>query len=241
MAEGVKSTMKRLLILTLALGFVSISGGCKYQRNKNEFVFSGTLEMTEHGVGFPVSGRLETLKVDEGDEVKTGQLIGTLERFDQAKREYDRLAQLLEHGGTNRQDVERAQLSMTDKMSLSPVDGVVLTKVHETGEVVGSESPVVIIGDRSKLWVRIFVPEGQINQIQMNQKVMVHFDGLKKGFPAHVSYISPQGEFTPRNVQTPEERVSQTFSVKVILDNIEPYLRAGVPADVTLDFLEEKP
>jgi len=71
--------------------------------------------------------------------------------------------------------------------------------------------------------------------VHLNEQAMLHFDGLKKKFKGHVSYISPRAEFTPRNVQTPEERVAQTFAVKVMLDQVEPDLRPGVASDVTIN------
>ena len=232
--------MKRLgyaLSLYLLLGLC----GCKNHQDPNTLYLSGTLEMTEHGVGMPVPGRLTTLKVDEGDSVQKGELLATLERYDQTARDYDRLVQLLARGGTNQQAVEQAELTMRDQRALSPVDGVVLTKVHETGEVVSSTSPVLILGDRSRLWVRVFIPEGSISRVEMNAPATLKVDGLNREFKGHVSFISPDAEFTPRNVQTPEERVTQTFAVKILLEDSEPYLRPGVTADVTLPMRKETP
>jgi HlyD family secretion protein len=214
--------------------------GCKNRGPETQIQLSGTLELTEHDVSVPVPGRLEQLLVDEGDEVKRGQLLATLDRFDQAKRDYERQVSLLAHGGGNQQAVEQAELAMKDQRALSPVDGVILTKVHETGDVVGSNSPLLIVGDRSSLWVKIFVPEGYINRVRMSQATTIRFDGLSRDFKGHVSFISSEAEFTPRNVQTPEERVMQTFAVKVTLDEKEDYLRAGVAADVSLPLAAER-
>lgn len=209
-------------------------GACRDRKLESLYHFSGTLELTEHGVGFPAQGRVATLYVDEGDKVEVGQLLGYLDRYPLAKREYQRLADLLRHGGTNQQAVEEAEQAMLDQRALSPVTGVVLTKVHETGEVVGSGSALVIIGDRSQLWVRIFVPEGLINRVKMGQSATIRFDGLSEDFTGKVGFIAPEAEFTPRNVQTPEERVTQTFAVKVYLEHAPEFLRPGVPADVFL-------
>jgi membrane fusion protein YbhG len=213
------------------------SEGCK---KSPEMKFSGTLEFTEHGVGPRVTGRLTSMTVEEGDEVKIGRLIATLERYDQAKRDYDRTQQLSQAGGASRQAVEQAGLTLEDQQILSPVEGVVLTKVHEAGEVVAAGSPVAVIGDREKIWVRVFIPEGLVSRIRMGQTAVLQFDGIARTFKGHVSFIAPKAEFTPRNVQTLEERVTQTFAVKIELDEREPYLRPGVTAEVTLD-LSEKP
>ena len=140
----------------------------------------------------------------------------------------------------SQQAVEQAELAMKDQRAVSPVDGVVLTKVHETGEVVGGGSPVLVVGDRSHLWVKLFVPEGYINRVRFAQEATVRFDGLARAFKGRVSFISPDAEFTPRNVQTPEERVTQTFAVKVTLEETENFLRPGVAADVDLPLTAER-
>ncbi|MCB1214062.1 MAG: efflux RND transporter periplasmic adaptor subunit [Deltaproteobacteria bacterium] len=226
--------MKKNLFILLLLSCLAFSA-CHSPQEDALFQFSGTLEMTEHGVGFPMQGRLAALYVEEGDNVQQGQLLGYLDHYELAKKEYQRLDQLFKEGGTHQQAVEKAQQAMLDQQAISPVDGVVLTKVHETGEVLSSNNILVIIGDRQSLWVRIFVPEGLINRVKLGQSAQLRFDGLKESFSGKVEFIAPQAEFTPRNVQTPEERVTQTFAVKVYLEHPPQQLRPGVPADVFLE------
>ncbi len=223
-----------LILIILMIGFALFLNHTKWTKNSG-LKLTGTLELTEHSLGARTAGRLTALLVDEGDQVKEGQLIGTLDRYDQAKRDFDRAAKLLEQGGTTKQAVEQAELTLNDQQVVSPVDGVILIKIHEKGEVLSAGSPIVTIGDRRKLWVRIYVPEGSVNLVKMNQPATLHFDGLKETFKGHVSFIALLAEFTPRNVQTPEERVTQTFAVKVTLDNPESFLRPGVSADVDLE------
>jgi len=196
--------------------------------------FSGTLELTEHAIGAKVAGRIATLAVKEGDEVKKDELLGTLDRYAQALRDHERAQRLLKEGGATQQSLEYAVLSLDDQMIASPVDGVILVKIHEVGETVAAGSPVVVVGDRSSLWVKIFVPEGWVNLIQMNQPATVSFDGLQQSFKGHVGFIASKAEFTPRNVQTQEERITQAFAVKVFLDEPNENLRPGVAADVTI-------
>ncbi|MDL1872234.1 HlyD family efflux transporter periplasmic adaptor subunit [Deltaproteobacteria bacterium PRO3] len=231
--------MRRFHLAIAGLALCLALSACKRSGDDSLLELSGTLEMTEHEVGMPVPGRLAQLLVDEGDAVKRGQLLASLDRFEQARRDYERQVALLARGGGNQQAVEQAELAMEDQRLVAPVDGVVLTKVHETGEVVSSNSPVLVIGDRSRLWVRIYVPEGYVNRLSLGQEARLRFDGLKREFKGKVTFISPAAEFTPRNVQTPEERVTQTFAVKVTLDEVEPYLRPGVAADVALPLRAE--
>ena len=217
------------------VGAIFVFSGCNPFAGRPSHLYSGTLELTEHSVGARVAGRLTTLLVDEGYQVKQGQLIGTLDRAEQTERDYKRSKALSEAGGTTEQTLEQVQLAWEDQRILSPVDGLVLVKVHELGEIVAVGGTVVIIGDEKDIWVRIYIPEGEINRVKMGQQISVHFDGLARSFKGHVSYISPRAEFTPRNVQTPDERATQTFAVKVTLDERDPNLRPGVSADVQLE------
>ena len=86
----------------------------------------------------------------------------------------------------------------------------------------------------------IFVPEGMINTVRMNQPARVRVDGIKEVFPGQVSFISPEAEFTPRNVQTPEERITQGFAVKVTLDHPPEFLRPGVAGNVVFEEKDER-
>lgn len=223
--------MNRLLGLFFAM--IVVISGCG-NPNSAHMKFSGTLELTEHALGARVAGRLISLAVKEGAMIKQGELIATLDRFEQNQRDYARVESLVKHGGATQQDLEHAALAVDDQRIVSPLDGIVLVKVHEVGEIVAAGSPVVVVGDRRDLWVKIYVPEGKINTITMNQKARISFDGLEKVFTGHVSFIASRAEFTPRNVQTAEERITQTFAVKVTVDDAPDYLRPGVAADVTM-------
>ena len=213
--------------------------GCIKMQQPSSYEFSGTLELTEHSLGARSAGRVTSLTVEEGDHVKAGQLIATLDRFEQTQKDFHRAQELFHQGGATQQDLERAALSLQDEQIVSPIDGVVLVKVKELGEIVAAGAAVAVIGDRKSLWVRIFVPEGMINTVRMNQSARVRVDGTKEIFSGQVSFISSQAEFTPRNVQTSQERITQGFAVKVTLDHPPEFLRPGVAADVVLEEKDE--
>ena len=232
MIVGVRSVMCAFLLI--------VSSGCGFLSEPDRETFSGTLELTEHVLGAKVSGRVTTLAVDEGGKVHSGELIATLDRYAQSKKDYERATALFNQGGASRQAVEYAQLAMEDQMIVSPVTGVVLVKVHEAGEVVGSGSAVVVVGDMSRYWVRIFVPERFINRVRMGDLAKIKFDGSKDPVTGRVGFIASQAEFTPRNVQTAEERILQTFAVKIEISEPPDFLRPGVACDVTLDLRQER-
>ncbi|MBP9854946.1 MAG: efflux RND transporter periplasmic adaptor subunit [Candidatus Omnitrophica bacterium] len=220
------------------ISLIVLCGACDPHKIDSTKKFSGTLELTEHSLGAKANGGIVTLSVDEGDEVKAGQQLATLDRYVQAKKDYERMASLVAQGGATQQSLEYAALTLDDQQIISPIDGIVLVKVHEVGEVVQVGSPVLVIGDRSQLWVKIFVPEGRINQIHIGQSASISFDGLEDKSSGHVSFIATKAEYTPRNVQTQEERITQAFAVKITLDQPSKHLRPGVAADVILRDME---
>lgn len=217
--------------LSLALLFCLSVAAC---RRQEPTTFSGTVEMTEHSLGARVAGRLVTLAVDEGDRVTRGQRLATFDRFEKAQRDFNRTQENFKTGGATRQAVEEADLALQDQQIISPVDGVVLTRVRTPGEYVPAGGAVVIVGDQRAYWIRIYVPQGMINRVQMNGQARVRFDGVADPVPGRVTFVAPRAEFTPRNVQTPEERVTQTFAVKITIDQPPAYVRPGVAADVEL-------
>lgn len=225
--------MKRInwMLLVVALA------GCSSRDAGNNLSLSGTLEMTEHRIGARTAARIERADVREGATVKKGDLLAITDRYNQALQELRRVQTTYQNGGTDLQTLERAELALEDQAVRASVNGVVLVKVAEVGEVVGAGSPVYVIGDKSDVWVRVFVPEGKINRIKMGAAATIQFDGLNGALKGEVSNIAPSAEFTPRNVQTPEERVLQSFAVKVRLVEPPANIRPGVSATVmiTLD------
>ncbi len=226
--------MKKFKIPIIILIILAVLMGAQFFKSKARQKLSGTLEMTEHALGAPVPGRLATLIAGEGSLVAKGQILATLDHFEQAQKDYNRLKDIQKTGGIDAQTVEHAYLNMTDHQIVSPEAGEVLVKVHEAGEVVAAGQAVVIVGDPYDRWVKVYVPEGKINQVKLGQPAMLKFDGLNEKVPGVVSYISPKAEFTPRNVQSVEERVTQTFAVKIKLSNARQDVHPGVSADVEL-------
>ncbi len=128
----------------------------------------------------------------------------------------------------------RQQLSYTEL--LSPLDGVVLSTAAEAGEYLNPASPVLTLGQIAKPWLRAYIHEKDLGRIQLNQEVKVHTDSFPdKTYAGRVSYISSQAEFTPKTVQTFEERVKLMYRIKVTLANPENELKPGMPADGRID------
>jgi HlyD family secretion protein len=117
----------------------------------------------------------------------------------------------------------------------SPLNGVVLIKNMEQGELANIGSPIVTIADLDNVWLRVYVPEPDIGKIKLGQTATVTVDSYpKKPFTGKIAEISSQAEFTPKNVQTKKERVNLVFGVKVNLSNPEHLLKPGMPADAEI-------
>jgi multidrug resistance efflux pump len=131
---------------------------------------------------------------------------------------------------------QRAIQRQLDELSIkSPVDGMVEAIDLRPGDLVGANAPVIAIMDLSQLWVRAYVPENRL-AIKIGDPVTVSVDSYpRERFAAHITFVSRQAEFTPGNVQTPEERSKQVFRIKVILDAGRDRLRPGMAADVWLE------
>jgi HlyD family secretion protein len=118
---------------------------------------------------------------------------------------------------------------------VAPVNGSIEAVDLQPGDLVGAGAPVLSMLDSSKIWVRAYVPENRMN-IKLEQKVQIALDSFPGvRFAGHISFIARQAEFTPGNVQTPEERSKQVFRIKVQLDEKLDKVRPGMSADVWLE------
>ena len=130
---------------------------------------------------------------------------------------------------------EQAAIKL-ERMRLSaPVPGIITSRNVEPGEVVTPSREVLTLSDLSRVDLKIFVSEGEIGQVKPGQAVDVRVDSFPaKTYRGTVAFISPEGEFTPKFIQTHKERVKLVFLVKVSLPNPRLELKTGMPADAWL-------
>ncbi|RMH20117.1 MAG: HlyD family efflux transporter periplasmic adaptor subunit, partial [Gemmatimonadetes bacterium] len=118
----------------------------------------------------------------------------------------------------------------------APFDGIITVRHREPGEAVGPGAAVLTLMNPAERWVRIFVPETRIGAVHLGQTAEITSDTYPgRRYEGRVTFISPDAEFTPQNVQTPEERVKLVYAVKVAVSG-DPglELKPGMPADVAL-------
>ncbi|MFZ6863856.1 HlyD family secretion protein [Undibacterium sp. Ji67W] len=136
--------------------------------------------------------------------------------------------------------VTEAESVLSDLVIKSPGTGVVLTRLREPGEVVMPGGSVVEIVDLDHLYLKVYVPESKIGQLRLGLPVRIYIDAQPDQFyEATVSYISSRAEFTPKEVQTTDERVKLVYAVKlVIAKNPDHKLTPGIPADAVIRWKE---
>jgi HlyD family secretion protein len=144
---------------------------------------------------------------------------------------------------TRRSDLDRARAQVAvidsqigDTTVVAPIDGVVLVKAAEVGEVLTPGTPVMSIGDLSRPWVRAYIPETQLGRVKLSDAVRITTDSFAgKEYRGRVSFISSEAEFTPKQIQTEEERVRLVYRIKVDVENPNQELKINMPVDGVIE------
>ncbi|AFH50618.1 Membrane-fusion protein [Ignavibacterium album JCM 16511] len=153
------------------------------------------------------------------------QNISRPEELKQVKANVDRL----------KANVDLIKKNLNDCYVVSPISGIVVKRFVEAGETVTNLSSLVKISDLSQVELMVYVNEKDLPKIKLGQQVDVNADAFpEKTFKGKVIFISPEAEFTPKNIQTKEERTKLVFAVKVKIDNPDYELKSGIPADAII-------
>lgn len=135
-----------------------------------------------------------------------------------------------------RNALDMAKTRLKEMAIFSPLEGVVLRKNLEVGELASPGVPILTLMKPSDIWVRAYVPEEEVGRIKVGSKALVAVDAYPaRRFPGRITEIASEAEFTPRNVQTKKERVNLVFRIKIAVDNPEGILKPGMPADADID------
>jgi HlyD family secretion protein len=340
-AEGQGGSHRPRRWLPLAvLVMAGVAGAVWYVLNhevelQTQLVLQGNIDVRQVNLSFKVDGRIETLAVDEGDTVKAGQVVATLDKryfqdellvangmrdnlasilaklehgsrpeeiaqaraqtsskdamLAQAKADYARYKELDKTpGAISKQELDRyaAQLAVTDadakaafesqrlmeigprkedidaarallaqeraviiqierKLAdcnlVAPSDGVIFTRSREIGAIVQAGETVFTLTLASPVWVRTYVSEFDLGLIGPGMAAAVTTDtSPDRPYPAHIGFISPTAEFTPKTVETREIRTSLVYRLRVVVDNPKGGLRQGMPVTVRLPLAEPR-
>ena len=248
--------MKAAALSAMVLAGFALTGCGK----SNDRQLQGWVEAELIFVSPDEQGRVETLKVREGDRVKKGDLLFTvdddLQKADvvvkktaviNAQQNFDRAKQLLlTSTGTQKNfddaeaalrqanaNLEWSKTRLARRSAYSPADGTVEQVYYRAGETVPAGKPVVALLPPQNLKMRFFAPEPLLPQIKYGEKLAVSCDGCDKGLTAKVSFIARSAEYTPPVIYSLDERAKLVFLIEAQPDHPEKF-RVGQPVTVTL-------
>jgi HlyD family secretion protein len=299
-----------------------------HEQDKNSLILYGNVDIRQVDLGFRVAGRLEKMVYEEGDEVKTGDVLAVLDQspyeaslaaakaqlfqaaanyakqkhgnrpqeieearanvhqlqanYDNALITLERQTKQLKIQGVSHQayddalakkfeseaqlrnaqqalslaeegfrledieaaqaameaakaQLESAQINLKDTTIFSPSDGIILTRVSEPGAILGPKSVVYTLTLHKPVWVRAYVSETNLGRIKPGMEAQITTDANPdKPFKGQIGFISPQAEFTPKTVETPELRTDLVYRLRITVQDPKGALRQGMPVTVKI-------
>jgi HlyD family secretion protein len=223
---------------------------------------SGTIEVTEIDIGSKIAGRVTFIPKSEGETVVRGETVARLDSNEldaqrlsvaayliNARSNMERVEKLYKAGSVSRKDYDQmvtafkvagannrlVNATIENAVIVSPVDGIILEKNLEVGEMAFPGTPVLTVADLKKVWIKIYVTQPNLGFIMLGQKASVFIDSYPdRAFPGRVVAISNRAEFTPKTIETKDERTKLMFAVKIAVDNPDLILKPGMPADASI-------
>ena len=173
----------------------------------------------------------------ESARAQVARARAALRLSEAARLELKRKRQEIE---TRRAETAQAQVGvldaqLDDAVAVSPIDGVVLTKAAEVGQVVAAGTPVLTVGDLAHPWLRGYINETDLGRVKLGARVRVTTDSYPdKVYWGRLSFIASDAEFTPKQIQTPEERVKLVYRVKIDIPNPQQELKLNMPVEAEI-------
>jgi len=132
--------------------------------------------------------------------------------------------------------LELVKRQLADTRIIAPLNGSVIEKYVDQGELARPGGPIALIADLSKMWIKFYITEADFDRVKLGGQARLE-TGLEppQSFIGTITWISPRAEFTPKNVQTKEARAELVYAVKVVVENPEGVLKIGMPADVYVE------
>jgi HlyD family secretion protein len=151
------------------------------------------------------------------------------------KRKEQQLTGLAADIAQRRADLAVIQTELNDSVAVSPIGGVVLVKAAEPGEVLAAGTNVLTVGDLDHPWVRAYISERDLGRVKLGDQARVTTDSFPgKVYKGRVSFIASEAEFTPKQIQTPEERAKLVYRVKIEVENPQHELKSNMPVDAEI-------
>jgi HlyD family secretion protein len=237
---------------------VKVSGNIEATDVRLAFRVQGKIAelLTDEGRIVKAQNTVARLETDELAKIKTeaeASLKAAEFSYARAKEDYDRLENLFKAGAISAQkrdaaktdadkakanadalsaslELAKTRLGFTDLVS--PIDGFILTKSAEAAEVIPAGATIFTAADLKNIWLTAYINETELGKVKLSQEADIKTDTYPgKTYKGRVSFISQEAEFTPKQIQTKEERVKLVYRVKISIDNTNLELKPGMPAD----------
>ncbi len=243
---------------TVFVNSIVVSGNIEATETRLSFQVAGKIKELYVDEGDYVrKGQLvAALDSDELTKIKQQAQAGYEQAqsdFNLSDKNYERYSELLKENAISVQDSEIAQnnfqvakAKLTSAKNayelacirlgyanlVSSVEGFITVKSSEAGEVVQPGSTVFTIVDMNDIWLTAYIMEADLGRVHLNQNVDIKTDSYpNKIYKGQISFISEESEFTPKYIQTPEERVKLVYRIKIDVNNPGNELKPGMPAD----------
>lgn len=261
-----------VVLLAGALLFMVVHGD---SRSNNVLTLYGNIDIRQVNTAFRVDGRLADMKKEEGDRVKKGDVLATLDddiilnRLAQARAKEAQARATLDNAvivnkrkqnlcrtktiataecddsrmyqqtseanlAYARSVLEEAEIAAADATLVSPEDGIVLIRILEPGTMIKAGVPVYTISLNKNMWVRVYLKETDLGRVSIGMPVQIMTDSSDKIYHGHIGFISPQAEFTPKNIETASLRTDLVYRTRIIIDNPDDALKQGMPVTVSV-------
>jgi len=240
--------MKKIRIIIAVLILAGIGFLIWWFMRPTEFLYAGTIEATEITLSARVASVIESVVVKEGEDIKAGQTLMTLSGEDLklaarlAENDFKRAQKLFQSGSLSQADFdkirfhhERADLLESWCTIQAPQAAKVLYLYHEPGEMVTPGTRLVTLADLSEVWAYIYVEQPRLATLSTGQTVEGVLPEMPgRIFKGQIALIRDQAEFTPKNVQTRNERTRLVYGIKVVFQNQANILKPGMTIEVRL-------
>ncbi|MDD5022521.1 MAG: HlyD family efflux transporter periplasmic adaptor subunit [Endomicrobiaceae bacterium] len=239
---------KQKIILAVLLLVTIVMLALIFLRPQN-FAYSGVIEAVEVDVSSRLNDIITKLHVDEGSPVVKDGLLAELENkepnlaYEISLKEFKRAEQLLKTSAGSKENYDlkknRYQQALIKKQwgeIKSPIDGKVLYKYYEEGEFVPAGRKILTVADLSKVNAWVYVEHDKLADISPGQEVTGYLPEINKNFKGKVLVLNDEAEFTPKNVQTKQERTRLVYGIKIAFDNNDKFtLKPGMTIEVNFD------
>jgi len=200
----------------------SAEAALKSAKEREALVLAGPREEQIAGQAAQVDRARAAVKLAEANQLEM-------------KRRQQELATRRAEEARSKASLSLIDTQLADTSATSPVDGVVLVKSADVGEVLAPGTTVVTIGDIDHPWLRGYINETDLGKVKVGSKVKVTTDSYPgKVYNGHVTFIASEAEFTPKQIQTQQERVKLVYRVKIELENPNHELKLNMPADAEI-------